>query len=140
MGTDFSKYFEDRVHKKIICSILKTQAELIRLFDLPTSGQHISYTGDVLIWELVGSNISASEKLRVLKRKDFGHIKDYAVKIFKKNNFYNSPDLKDVIIEIEGEDLIVIYHKDKGSGIQKKNKESFLSTLWSKIWLLIIRK
>lgn len=140
----FISVFGKRISKKIICAVLRTESEMIRMFDIPCGGDFIKFNNDMLIWSLTGDKISVNEKIEFEYRSDLPKIKDYAIKVFKKNNFQGSPDLKDVNIEFGLNNTIIICHKLTDTKlIYKENKlniiSAFFKKMYNKIRLLIVR-
>lgn len=94
MGEDFTK--------KVILSILKTQAELIRSYNFPVgSGGYISFYGDTLVWSLVGSKASKEKKAMFAKRADYKDIMKFAINSFEKNRLFNGAELSLVERELQ---------------------------------------
>jgi len=126
------------LYRKLIFSILRSQSEISRNFDIPLGGSFISFAGDTLIWNLIGSNIDSDEISKFESRADKDDIKKYAVKNLRRSQMLNNLDLKKINIELGDEAIIEIYPEGNLRALRKEvNSKSFFSKLLFKLKSLL---
>ncbi|MHA2066421.1 MAG: hypothetical protein ACXABY_18775 [Candidatus Thorarchaeota archaeon] len=117
-------------YRKLISSILMSQAEIIRMFDMPIGSEFLSLDNSKLIWCVIGNSINEDDRKTFEFRTDHNNIRAHAVDKLKKHRLLTGADLQKLKIELLGEDSISISSKYNEANPEPKKKSSWFTKIF----------
>jgi len=137
----------DRLCSKLVVSILKSQSEIIRAYNIPTYyGGYVRFYGGTLVWSLLGDHSSDKVIKSFKERKDQELIMRQAIRSLKRGRGLTGLDFHKIKIEVMDDITIHIYSKDGSRFLNEqivKNNDGRLKTLFIKakfLWLRFLKK
>ncbi len=148
MNTSEEKYFRKRfqesvgqeIYRKLLISIFKTQAQLIRSYDLDINPDIISFNSEGLAWNLIGHGADRNQ-MRKFEGSNFIYsIREFAINDLRNGRILHGTELVklEFIQSEEGSAYILISPVEKME-IEKYTILDWLSMPFRKIWSLIIK-
>jgi phosphomannomutase len=112
--------FGEEFYRKVVRGILKTQAEIIGLYNFPVSGSFISARESTVNWSLIGRNSSPENRKSFSERTDKDSVRKHAIDLFKMLSGLTEEELERIDFVLGGQTSIDIYPKgwDKTYALQ----------------------